>query len=353
MSNQNTNLEETNIAKVTPRMLEECILTSFKTDVPLFIWGPPGVGKSDIVRQTSLKANLKNIIDIRAVHFDPVDFRGVPSVENKKTQWNPPSFLPIDGEGVLFVDELPQAPPLTQSSLFQLFLDRALGDYKLPDGWKMIAAGNRDHDRAMTHKISSALANRFMHVELIVSIEDWGRWALDNDIDTGVISFLRFRNELLHMFDPSKNEKAYPTPRSWEKVSKIKKSNPSKAVEFALYSGLVSQGPANEFIAYTKFIDKIPPIDIILMDPKNFQIPDEPSLRYAICTAVATKASEQAGERIFQLANRFSEENVKGADFSILLIKDCIKKCPKMMQIKGFSDWASKHSYAMTGGDFK
>jgi MoxR-like ATPase len=158
---------------------------------PAFVWGPPGVGKSQVVAQVAALLGIR-LIDIRAVLLDPVDLRGLPTVEQGRAAWAIPAFLPEDGAGILFLDELNAAPPLVQAACYQLVLDRALGEYRLPDGWAVFAAGNREGDRAVTSRMSSALANRFVHLVFEPDLDDWSQWAMGpGDLRPEVVAFLR------------------------------------------------------------------------------------------------------------------------------------------------------------------
>ena len=207
---------------------------------PAFLWGPPGVGKSQVVAQVATALGIR-LIDIRAILLDPVDLRGLPTVEQGRAAWAIPAFLPEDGAGILFLDELNAAPPLVQAACYQLVLDRALGEYRLPDGWTVFAAGNREGDRAVTARMSSALANRFVHLVFETDIDDWSRWAMGaGDLRPEVVAFLRWRPELLHQFEPT--EKAFPSPRAWASISHILAAAPPSDVEFALYEGTVGRG---------------------------------------------------------------------------------------------------------------
>jgi MoxR-like ATPase len=158
---------------VKPTEIRKALETLIPLQQPAFVWGAPGVGKSDTMRQVTAALN-RVLIDIRAVLLDPVDLRGLPSINgDSRAHWCPPAFLPTGGEGVLFLDELNAAPPLTQAACYQLVLDRQLGEYRLPDGWTVIAAGNRETDKAVTHRMPSALANRFVHLDFEVNLDDW------------------------------------------------------------------------------------------------------------------------------------------------------------------------------------
>jgi MoxR-like ATPase len=176
---------------------------------PVFIWGAPGVGKSQIVAQVAAGQQLP-LVDIRAVLLDPVDLRGLPHIDSEgRAHWSPPDFLPQNGSGVLFLDELNAAPPLVQAACYQLVLDRRIGEYRLPEGWSIIAAGNRETDRAVTHRMPSALANRFVHLSFDPDLGDWLVWAAAHDVSPEVVAFLRYRPGLLHAFDAQKDDKAF------------------------------------------------------------------------------------------------------------------------------------------------
>ena len=232
------------------------------------------------------------LIDIRAVLLDPVDLRGLPTVEHGKAAWAIPAFLPEDGAGILFLDELNAAPPLVQAACYQLVLDRALGEYRLPDGWTVFAAGNREGDRAVTSRMSSALANRFVHLTFEPDLDDWSRWAMGpGDLRPEVVAFLRWRPELLHRFEPT--EKAFPSPRAWASVSHILAAAPSADVEFALYEGTVGRGAAIEFTGFLRVFRSLPSLDGILLNPATAPVPDEPSALCAVATGLARRATEQ------------------------------------------------------------
>ena len=153
---------------MTPSQIFSALHTLLSAHQPVFLWGAPGVGKSQVVAKVAADRGMA-LRDIRAVLLDPVDLRGLPRLENGRAEWCPPAFLPgpDDSEqGIIFLDELNAAPPLVQAACYQLVLDRRIGEYRLPDGWSIIAAGNREKDKAVTHRMPSALANRMVHLEL-------------------------------------------------------------------------------------------------------------------------------------------------------------------------------------------
>ena len=247
---------------------------------PVFVWGGPGIGKSAVVKQLAeaLKIPLQ---DVRALLLDPVDLRGLPFLGNDgRSKWATPEFLPQGGSGILFLDELNAAPAMVQAGCYQLVLDRRLGEYTLPEGWAIIAAGNRDSDRGATTRMPTPLRNRFVHLDFEVDVQEWSEWGIQAGIRPEVIAFLRFRPELLSAFDRDAN--AFPSPRSWEFVSRIldslgSKSNP--AIEHEVIAGAVGTGAATEFSAFLRMFRELPNIDAILLNPLKEPVPENAAAR--------------------------------------------------------------------------
>lgn len=318
--------------------IKKSLAVAIRTQQPCFLWGAPGVGKSNVAAQVAVEHNLQ-LTDIRAVLLDPIDLRGLPHINgDNRAHWCIPEFLPRDGEGILFLDELNAAPQLVQAACYQLVLDRKLGEYTLPDGWTVIAAGNRETDRAVTSRMPSALANRFVHLNFEVDLNDWVQWALHTGIKTEIIAFLRFRPGLLHDFDPQRGEKAFPSPRSWEFVSRILSAAPDPEIEYEMISGTVGEGAAAEFLGFLKIFRSLPNPDAVLMAPDTAPVPEDPATLYAICGALARKSSDNTIDRLCIYANRLP------AEFSVLMIRDCVQACPSVVNSRGFISWASDHA---------
>jgi len=302
----------------------------------MFLWGPPGVGKSDVVRQVAEGEKL-DLIDIRAVLLDPVDLRGLPHINGGGyAHWCPPAFLPHDpkSQGILFLDELNAAPQLTQSACYQLVLDRKLGEYQLPDGWAVIAAGNRETDRSVVHRMPSALANRFMHINFDVDKEEWCAWAAQNKIVPEIISFIRFMPGKLHEFDPKRDDKSFPTPRSWEFLSRMM-PHLSQDIEYSVMQGTVGDGAAAEFIGYLKVYRNLPDVNEILADPKKARIPKDSATRYAICGYLASCANKQNIARLAVYFNRMD------AEFGMLAMRESYHRCKDIAEDESFALWAA------------
>ena len=300
-----------------PSELEEAIECLYPTRQSIYIWGPPGLGKSSIVKRVARKAGI-SCIDLRAVLLDPVDLRGLPHFADGLCKWAIPEFLPRDGRGIIFLDELAQAAPMVQAALLQLVLDFKLGEYTLPEGWTIIAASNRAEDRAGGHKIISSMQNRFLHLDLEPHPEDWQAWAIEAEVHPVVRGFIRFRPNLLFKFNPSLNERSFPSPRSWNFVSNIVDRATEGALTAAV-AGCVGMAPASEFLAFRSIYRELPDIQALLKNPHGHQIPTRPDVLYATCSAITENCR---GCDKATLSNAVIYANRMSKEFGVLLMRD-------------------------------
>jgi len=326
---------------VTPQKLKASLKVAIKARRPVMIWGSPGVGKSAIVKQVADDLGIP-VQDERVADRDPVDFRGLPHIKDGMTYWTLPGFLPREGKGILFLDELSAAPPSVQAVLYQLVLDRKLGNYRLPDGWEILAAGNLESDRAVVFKMSSALSNKLIHLTFDVSLDDFVEWGLGAGIRPEVIAFVRFRPELLHSFDPSKGERSFPTPRTWEFVSDLMNAD-GEGSEADLIKGAVGEGAGVEFLGFLRTARELPDLDSILKDPEGSLLPKNPGAIYAVCSGLSRKVSAANMAAAMAYVSRMAEE------FQALFIKDSLKLKPEIQSTKPFIDWAVKNSWILKG----
>jgi hypothetical protein len=293
-----------------------------QTKLPVYLWGPPGVGKSSLVRQAAA-SNEMDVCDIRAVLLDPVDLRGLPRVDKSGVaQWCPPAFLPRKGQGILFLDELAQAPPLVQAACLQLTLDRRIGEYALPDGWAVVAASNRQEDRAGAHRLITPLLNRFVHLDLEVSNDDWQTWAIAANIAPEVRAFLRFCPGDLFSFDPSRNERAFPTPRSWEAVSKIISIACVPQLTHSLVAGCIGEGIAAKFCAFVRLFHELPDVDNVLATAATVALPTKLDIQYALCGAIVERCrtgNQKVIDDALTICRRLNSD-----EMSLLLARDIL-----------------------------
>jgi hypothetical protein len=323
-----------------PTELTESLKLLISLKRPAFVTGDAGVGKSRIVRQVTNELGMQ-LIDVHAVLLDPIDIRGLPHVNGDgRAHRAIPDFLPRDGEGANFLDELNRAPVLVQNACLQLALERQVGEYHLPDGWTVLAAGNPDSHRGVT-RMSEALANRFVHLAADVDVDDWTRWAIGADVRPEVIAFIRFRPELLHSYDAKSTEKAYPSPRSWEFVSQILAAAPAQHVEHALYAGTVGEGAAAELTGFLNVYRQLPSIDNILLNPKKAKVPEEPAALFAVSAALARKSTEANFDRVIQYAERIPKE------WAVYCVKDATARDERLCDTPAFIKWGADNSDVM------
>jgi MoxR-like ATPase len=264
------------------------------------IWGPPGIGKSSIVAQVAEASNLA-FIDVRLSQLAPTDLRGLPvAIPASKTNpqsgisaWYPPEFLPREGRGILFLDELNMAPPAMQGVAQQLILDRRVGSYEVPDGWFIWAAGNRKEDRASVFEMPAPLANRFLHLSVGADFDSFKAYALNRGLAEPVLAFLSFRSGLLHQI--SLKEPAWPSPRSWEMASRLHLAGLD-------VDSAVGEAAASEFRAYLRIYDHLPNLERILGGKgAGIPFPEEASSRYATTLGLTLRASDaDQGLRAFE-----------------------------------------------------
>ena len=315
---------------------------AFNAKQPLMIWGAPGIGKSQVVAQFAKRKDI-GLTDIRTILLDPVDLRGLPWVDKKanKAKTAIPDFLPDpsdESEGILFLDELTSAPKQVQGALYQLILDRKIGEYKLPDGWHIIAAGNRMTDRGVTTRMPTPLANRFYHIDMEVSFDDWMEWANNKElgnIQPEITSFLRFKPSFLHDFDPTSDAVAFPTPRSWEISSRMTQDG---NMEFERAKGIVGEGVAGEFLAFLRVWKNLPNPDAVIMNPKKAVVPEDPATLFALMGALANRANEVNFDNVAEYAARVPTE------FQVILVRDAIQRDPGIVTTPAFGEWADKNS---------
>lgn len=314
---------------------------------PAMLWGPPGVGKSQMVAQVAQKHNVP-VIDIRLSQMEPSDLRGIPFRVDECVDWAIPSMLPDakrhGSKGILFLDEITSAPPSVSAAAYQLILDRKLGNYEVPDGWAIFAAGNRQGDRGVTYTMPAPLANRFSHYEVDVNLDDWVAWAWDRGINERVIAFLRFRPDLLFDFDPAHNPVAFPSPRSWEFAhNALHKFEDHPELFLGALQACVGPAAGVELNAFIDSLDQLPDLDAILAG-EEVHTPKEIDLQYAVATALVGRAIQVKGKdnaqdvmgKILKYARRFKQK-----EMGVMLVSDMHRAMgEEIFAVPEFADWA-------------
>lgn len=267
---------------------------------PMMLWGAPGIGKSDTIQQLAErleKLYMKPCIvhDVRLSLYSPTDLKGMPFADKvaNKTTWLRPGMLDMDeSDGVinlLFLDEITNASQSVAHAAYQLILDRKIENHKLPDNCYVICAGNRVADKSATTKMSTPLANRLSHFEVIPDVKSWQKWALDQvNYDPRVIGFISYKPEALFTYEPGKDEMAFPTPRSWSVVARMLHDVDEVESMLPLVEANVGNGAAGEFFTYTHCYAQLPDVGGII-EGRVFEVPSRPDILYALCTAVPAK----------------------------------------------------------------
>lgn len=251
------------IRTVTPQSAMAAIKTALKVRRPIMLHGAPGIGKSDIIYQIGKELN-RPVIDIRLALYDPSDIKGFPYFDPKSQtmKWAASSELPTDefSNAIVFYDELVSAAPAVQAAAYQLILNRRVGEYRLPEGADQVAAGNRASDRGVVYKMPAPLANRFVHLELKVDVDQWIEWALNKGIHKDVVGYISHAKQDLFTFNPKSSGHAFATPRTWEFVSQILAMEDEIGEETALdlISGTIGDGLAVKHSAFRKHASKLP-----------------------------------------------------------------------------------------------
>lgn len=323
-----------------PSKITAEIHSNAKANIPTMIWGPPGVGKSQVVYQYAQSIGAK-LFELRANLFDPVDVRGGLKVVEQadgtyRTKYGVPEDYPdanYTGPVVLFIDELPNAPKATQNALLQLILDKKLGTYLLPPQTVIVAAGNRAADRASVSEMPTPVKNRFAHYEITANIDDWVQWALQTGVNSTLIGYLRYRPQYLHEMDTKEN--AFPTPRSWDMLNrKLASMSPDKESQVVGAAAVIGDAHAAEFIAYRDVESQMPDIDNIIKNPGTAQVPTETSVIWAVCGALASKADATTFAAIVKYAQRMPPE------YQVVTLKDSIAKDRSLGRDPAFLKWA-------------
>jgi hypothetical protein len=289
------------VRQVGPKSAKRSIKYAIAKRRPVFLWGPPGIGKSDVVKQIGEDTN-REVVDVRLALWEPTDIKGIPyyNADQGKMVWAPPAELPTDPEStaIIFLDELNSAPPAVQAAAYQLILNRRVGTYELPKGVDVVAAGNREGDRGVTYRMPAPLANRFVHLEMKVDFDDFQDWATLNKVHAEVVGYVGFAKQDLYDFDPKSSSKAFATPRSWVFVSDLLQDDDIDNETLTnLVAGAVGDGLANKFMAHRKIAGKLPKAgDILDGKVKDLTI-KEVSAMYSLTVSLCYELKDRAEKK--------------------------------------------------------
>jgi hypothetical protein len=376
------------------------------------LWGPPGIGKSELYFQVAKKLGIQ-IIDFRALTRNPVDISGMPFVlfSNGKgkvpsreptqtdsvgyTVWSKSDIIQLDGEGIIFLDEINAALPAVQAALYQLILDRRIGNFKLGDGWAVMCAGNRTSDKGVTYHMPSPLSDRLQHYDLTCKFDPWmTEYAIPHNVHPLICGYLKLREKydiedtdiaakargnenpnpfqvttpppsfgmaqpqmpssieipehcgMLLRFNPK--ERSFPTPRSWsmlsEELYEIEKAGLTGSnIEAATFAGKVGRVAGTELGAFANVFRAGFSVERILRDPDKAPAPQDPGMNCAVASALSRVATPTNIDAIMQYGERALAE-----EFLIMMVKDAERVNGDLTATAAYRDFGVKHAAAMS-----
>lgn len=339
---------------VGPKKARSYIEKVMRAGLVPMVSSSPGLGKSSIAKQIAEKENLK-LIDVRLSQCDPADLLGFPAIEKEagKAGYLPMNTFPIEGDELptkpngekykgwfLLLDEFSSAPLSVQAAAYKIVLDRQVGMHDLHKKVVIMAAGNRSTDKAIVNRMGTAMQSRLVHINLQVNNEEWYEWAEANGVDHRVVSYLRFKPELLDDFKPDHDDLTFPCPRTWEFASKIIKKEPVVDRDLqGLLEGTIGEGAALEFATYCEIYKKLPTIDQMINKPASVDPTDfEPTVNFAISGMISNNFTEETATPLMEIVNKLALE------FQLISLKGAIRNNTSLLNIPEVEAWVNKNA---------
>lgn len=338
------------LAKACGRILHTCNLIS-----------SPGLGKSAILKEIAREWNLK-VIDIRLTEYDPTELNGFPFILNPN---DPPELvkaghvpmntfptihdpIPEGYKGWLIVlDEFPSAALAVQAAAYKLTLDRMVGSHKLHPNCLIFTAGNKATDKAIVNRMSTAQQSRMSTLMIRACLDTWLEWANRADatkwgqIDHRVRSFLRWKPELLHDFNPNHADLTFPCPRTWEFTSNLALGNKWEKIDMQylpLLAGTVGHGAARQFHAFTEIFNDLPTIENIITDPLGVTLRDEISVHHAVAGLVGHHLKKNNAKPLFTFLGRLP------ADIQTITLRNALRRDDQLRGVPELLQWAAQNA---------
>ena len=323
---------------MTPKTLKRNLLKAMKDKLPILIKGAPGCGKSDIMAQVAEELGMELVL-MHPVVSDPTDFKGLPGIVNDMAEFLPygdlRKLMEADSPTIAFMDDLGQAPAVVQAAAMQLLLARCVNGHKISDHIVFAAATNRREDRAGVTGILEPVKSRFASIwQLDIDVEDWIEWALKNKLPAELIGFVHFRPALLSSGKATADIVNSPCPRTFAFAGKMIQAG---LTDFECLAGTLGEGCASDLVGFLKIYKELPDIDDVIDNPNTAPVPENLATLYAIVSALVEYSTEKNASNIIKYGERIPEE------FSVLLIRDLIRKNPKIQNTKSFINWAVNH----------
>jgi hypothetical protein len=321
----------------------QIMVAAMKANLVPMIFGSPGSGKSDAIKSIASSFNLE-LVDVRLGQLDPVDLNGFPYIDKEKgiASYIPMDIFPTENTPLppgkkgwlLFLDEFNSADRAVQKAAYKLLLDRMVGNTPLHEAVAIIGAGNLITDNAIVEEMSTAVQSRIIHLELSVDNKNWLEWAIKNDIDHRVTSYIRFKPTMLHKFDPNHNEHTFPAPRTWEFASRFLQELDVKGpLLLPALAGTIGLGAAREFVTFLKVYEKLPTFDDILVKGETMRVPTEPSVLFAMTGSIVANTTRDNLETVMKFIKRIPRE------FQSFTVRDLYKKDSEIMEVKCIQEW--------------
>lgn len=319
--------------------VKEAVKACFAINRPLCIEGSPGTGKTSIVQQAAKELGVDYIE--RNMPTMLVEDFGIPVPTGGVLKYQIPDWFPTDPntKGILCFDDRNQAGPDLQKVLANIIQARNLHGVPLSPGWVVVSTGNQQKHRAGANRVLSHLRNRETVIEMETSVDDWCAWALNNDVPVELVSFIRFRNQLLDNFKPDNDVNA--TPRSWAEGVGALIGNVPQHLELPLFTGAVGEGPASEFMGFLKIFRNLPDPDDVMRNPDNHKVPTDPSTLYALAGALSNRVTTQNVSNFFSFVNRLPTE------FNILAVTMAMRQKKSVTALTLSPDWKTWSSKNM------
>ena len=327
---------------------KELVLDVIRARLVPFLQSSPGIGKSSLAREIA-EENKLQLIDIRLSQMDPSDLQGLPfkHQDTNKAVYAPMSLFPLRGEDIpegkagwlLLLDEFNSSTPAVQAAAYRVVLDRQVGQYDLHPRCLIMAAGNLATDKAIVSRVGTAMQSRLVHFTVDVDAKVWGRWADRSGIDHRVKSFINWKPEALHQFDPNHQDSTFACPRTWDFVSRlVQPYDVLPAEKLPLIAGAFGEGMGREFFGFTKIYSELPDIHAIQRDPEGITLPDEPSVHHALSGLVAYHMTLRNADNLIKFLKRLS------IDYQVLSLRSCIARVPEIRQSEAVRGWIKDNS---------
>lgn len=294
-------------------------------------WSLPGEGKTTAMNDLGDSMNME-VRSVIAATYDAGEFAGFPIVSDGDYVRVKPMWFPTEGQGMLFFDELPQAPTALQNLIARVANERELGEFKLGDGWTVVCAGNPQSSKAGTNQMPTHLRDRLLHINIMTDIDGFREYALSSGWDPVITTYLNERPEWLQKFDPKAD--ACPSPRSWERVNTILGLGLDQEAEMVAIAGLLGDGAVADFTGYRKIWKDMPRVKDVLSNPTGHSIPSDPAILYALCSSLAHHANKSNIKDIITYTNRLPNK-----EFSVFCMTDVLKRFPELKTEKVVGDW--------------